>query len=132
MDEGWTSFLGNSWSELSHRARLVAPPWLVHPRDAGFTRPWIAEPAGQVADWTLSLADGSRVHAHEHADGTILVHRDAIDPGRGPVAAARHFLVETAIGHLVFTAAVGALVGVGLGRLSLGFPRSAIGGMLPP
>lgn len=78
-----------------------------HPATAGFQEQGIAEPAGQVRDWTLPVDDGSRIHVHEYPDGRMAAHRDEIDPDRGPVEAVVHVLKETKVGQA-------AMIGVGL------------------
>lgn len=109
------------------------PPNLPRPENSGFSRPWVSEPAGQVADWTYSLDDGSRIHAHEYADGSMVVHRDALDPGQGPLQALGHLICETTLGRAAFLFAVGGLVGFGVSRLLLpGFRYVPITAMLPP
>lgn len=110
----WSAWLASSWPYLRTGAKLPVPRDLPHPRTVGFARPRLAEPRGQVADWVMSLGDGSRLHAHEYANGVIVAHRDAVDPARGPVAAAWHFLREARAGRAVM--AVGAVVGAVLAR----------------
>ena len=81
------------------------------PRSLGFHRLAIAEQVGQIADWALPLADGSRLHLWQMPDGRWILHRDAIDPGRGPLQAAAHVATETRVGAAVIAAAtvVGAV-----------------------
>jgi len=123
LDLAWQDFLAASWPQLAARGRVCAPPDLPHPSVSGFERPWIAEPAGQVADWTVSLADGSRLHAHEYGDGGLVVHRDALDPAQGLGRAAGHVVCETSIGRAVALVALGTLLALGLTHLGIGFRR---------
>lgn len=119
----WRAFVEGAWPSLVRRGRVCAPAGLPHPSLAGWERPWLSEPAGQVADWTLSLGDGSRLHAHEYADGGLVVHRDALDPSQGVGRAVGHALTETSLGK---TAVLG-LAGFGLAHLvaRLGFGFSS-------
>lgn len=100
----WEGWIGEVWPSLVSGASVHVPAHLSSPGDAGFTRPTMAEDAGQAEDWTLPRADGSRVHVHVYASGRRIVHLDAIDPGRGALAAAGHWLTESRSGRgaLVF------------------------------
>jgi hypothetical protein len=126
----WQDFLSGAWPSLVRRGRLCVPPGLPHPSAAGFERPWLAEPAGQVADWTYSLSDGSRLHAHEYEDGGIVVHRDALDPNQGLVRAAGHVVAETSLGRVGFLLLAGYGFAVLLSRLSFAFSRVPVGATL--
>lgn len=58
-------------------AREALPAWAAC--IAGCVRlltPAVASPEGQVSDWGLSFADGSRIHVHQFADGRYVVDRD--------------------------------------------------------
>ena len=126
MNEAWRQFLVLNWDRLVAGGRVEVPPSLPNPSLAGFSRPWISEDGGQLIDWTLSLADGSRIHAHEYGDGGIVIHRDEIDP-KGLFSGPWHVLTETHFGSLVLRAgaiAVGIYVGSKLG----GTWGNAIGG----
>jgi hypothetical protein len=105
----WAAFLEGAWPSLLAGGRVCAPRELPSPGLSGFRHPWMAEDRGQAVDWTLPMADGSRVHAHEYIDRSIVVHRDATDPSQGPIAAAWHVASETRFGGLVLKAAAIAL-----------------------
>jgi hypothetical protein len=92
-DPGWDHWLALAWPTLLAGRRLRVPGWLAHPSSVGFTRPAIAEPAGQSADFVRPLDDGSRLHVHAFGP-RLVVHRDRIDPSRGPVAALHHWTAE--------------------------------------
>lgn len=73
----------------------------VHPSSVGFVREHgLTERRGQVEDWTRSLPDGSRLHAHVMPDGSVVVHRDRWDPARGPVSRVAHVALETTAGRV--------------------------------
>lgn len=110
----WSAWLASVMPYLRAGDRLPVPRDLAHPRTVGFARPRLAEPRGQVADWVLSVDDGSRLHAHEYGNGVIVMHRDAIDPARGPAAAVWHFVREARAGKVVL--GVAAVVGAVLAR----------------
>ena len=97
----WDQWIASVWGDLAAGRRAQVPTWLPHPRESGFEAPPLAEPAGQSADWVKSYSDGSRVHVHEFANGTFLVHRDATDPKRSPAHAAWHWLSESTSGRVV-------------------------------
>jgi hypothetical protein len=98
LHPAWVAWLASTWPELERGGRACAPPGLPHPRDAGFSRPWASEAHGQTDDWTASVGDGSRVHVHEYPGGSLIVHRDRVDPARGPLSALWHFVTETTLG----------------------------------
>src|SRR5689334_8988766 len=77
----------------------------VHPGAHGFRRIRFADRVGQLEDWALSLADGSRLHLWLMPDGRWIMHRDAIDPARGPIQAAMHILMESRAGKLLLVTA---------------------------
>lgn len=87
----WEVWMRAVWPALVAGRRVLVPASLPHPGSSGFRTPWLAEPAGQAADWVLSLEDGSRLHVHEFANGALVAHRDATDPKRGPIHAALHW-----------------------------------------
>jgi hypothetical protein len=68
---------------------------------------------------------------HEYADGSLVAHRDLIDPARGVLGAIGHFLFETTTGRLALYGALGVGVGVGLARLGFGYHRVAVTKLLP-
>ncbi len=82
-----------------------------HPQWHGFQRLSLAEPNGQVEDWAMSLEDGSRLHLWLMPDGRWIMHRDSIDPARGPIHAAVHVATATKVGKAVLLTA--AIVGIG-------------------
>jgi hypothetical protein len=71
-----------------------------------------AEPHGQIQDWALSLADGSRLHVHVRGNGTKYIHRDATDPSISPFHAAWHVATETSAGPIVIGIAAFAAAAV--------------------
>lgn len=109
----WEAWL--PWGELRRGAKVPVPTNLPHPKEIGFTYTTWAKDVGEVANWVRSLRDGSRLHVHEFADGTLVVHRDAIDPARGPVVATFHWLGETpegnVLGAALFLGALGLVWG---------------------
>lgn len=105
----WLTWIRGNLGALRSGRWVRAPHWLPHPSQAGFKRLDIAEPNGQVADYALSLRDGSRIHAHEHDDGSLVVHRDKWDPDRSLLHAVVHFFGETKLG--IGTLVVGGVLG---------------------
>lgn len=99
MNDTWLRWINSNWQNLAAGAWLEVPSHLPHPRRAGFETLALAEPVGQVADYALPLDDDSRVHVHEHSDGTLVAHRDRFDPGAGPVEAVLHVASETKVGR---------------------------------
>lgn len=81
-----------------------------HPRAYGFQKIVLADQVGQREDWALSLPDGSRLHLWLMPDGRWIMHRDAIDPARGPVHAVAHAATESSFGQF----ALGALLVFGV------------------
>jgi hypothetical protein len=111
----WQRWTSEHWLELVEGKHLEVPAGeLEHPLSVGFERLVFTEPAGQAADYGLSLRDGSRLHVHAFADGTMTVHRDRIDPKRGVVAGVRHYLEEAPSAKITVT---GALVLAGVAAL---------------
>lgn len=102
----WMTWLQAAWPALARGQRVEVPRFLPHPGRSGFERPPLAEPAGQVADWVVSVTDGSRVHLHEFADGTLVAHRDETDPKRGVAEAMWHWATESTTGQLFVGGAV--------------------------
>jgi hypothetical protein len=100
LQRTWVSWIHQYWQHLASGSKIQAPRWLPAPADAGFTLIEIAHPAGQARDWGLSMADGSRIHVHEYADGRRVVHRDAYDPNRGLGHTLAHLMQETPYGIL--------------------------------
>lgn len=98
------------WAELHDGAHVDVPEDLEHPAEVGFEPTRLASYCGQAEDWAHPLPDGSRLHAHEYADGSVTLHRDRVDPARGPVPAAVHWMSETPEGGAlgVALAVVGA------------------------
>ena len=83
----------------------------IHPQVLGFRRIGLAEQVGQLEDWALSLSDGSRLHLWRMPDGRWVMHRDAVDPTRGPIQALVHAVTESNVGKFVLFSAV--VLGVG-------------------
>ncbi len=106
MMYGWNSWLENNLRTLRSGSKLRVPAWLPHPRTVGFKRLELAAPAGQVADWTLPLQDGSRVHIHEYKDGAMVAHCDKYDPEIGPAKAVAHFFTDTNLGKVTVAVAI--------------------------
>jgi hypothetical protein len=105
----WSQWL--PWEELGAGREVDVPAGFDHPRDIGFRPTRLASYVGQRSDWVHPLGDGSRLHAHEWADGEVSLHRDRVDPARGPGTAAVHWLAETPEGNVA--GAVLATVGIG-------------------
>lgn len=122
----WQDFMSAAWPSLIRKGRVCVPAGLPHPSLAGFERPWLAEPAGQVADWTYSLPDGSRLHAHEYEDGGLVVHRDALDPNQGIARAAGHLVSETSLGRAGFLLLAGYGLASLVARMHFGFSRAPL------
>ena len=112
----WMDWLRAVWPQLVKGKKVVAPWWLPHPRDDGFTTTALAEHVGQVADWALPLRDGSRIHVHEFSDGRLVVHRDPTDPERSPIHALRHWLFESTSGRVALGIGVVTLLVVAVTR----------------
>jgi len=102
----WRVWLDTVLPQLGAGQRVTAPAYLPHPRECGFTRLEIAEPAGQVDDYACSSTDGSRIHVHVFADGRLVVHRDRFDPDASPLHAAQHVMSETSFGPLLVASGI--------------------------
>jgi hypothetical protein len=87
------------WNELCAGHKIQVPAGLAHPREVGFAWTKWASDIGQCGDWIRSMPDGARLHAHEFLDGRIVLHRDRLDPARGPATATMHWLSETPEGN---------------------------------
>lgn len=111
----WVSWINLAWQHLTSGAKVEAPWMLPAPGEAGFELIEIAHPTGQSRDWGMSMADGSRIHIHEFADGRRVVHRDVHDPKRGLGPTLAHLMQETPYGVLA----------IGLGVLIYANVRSA-------
>lgn len=97
------------WPKLCAGERLEVR-FEAHPQQLGFRRLAFAEGHGQLEDWALSLPDGSRLHLWYMPGGGWVLHRDAIDPARGPLHAAAHVATATRLGRAVLLGA--AIVGI--------------------
>jgi len=95
----WNTWLAAVEPTLRAGREAVLPKDLPHPREVGFTRPFIAEPHGQKDDWVYSLSDGSRIHVHEF-DNALVAHIDPHDPAKGPGTALLHWTTESASGRM--------------------------------
>jgi hypothetical protein len=118
----WNGFIQTAWPQLSAGGRVPIPPGLLHPKWSGFEVPPLAEPVGQIADWVLSLTDGSRLHVHEFANGALVAHRDETDPKLGPIQAAWHWATESTSGKIVVVGTITAAIISGFASL-LGCPK---------
>jgi hypothetical protein len=97
----WKDWLKTVWARLVKGEKVIVPGYVPKPKEAGFRKTTKAEDHGQSADWILPCPDGSRLHIHEHKDGTLRMHRDRYDPDKGVLSAAGHFLFETRWGIAV-------------------------------
>jgi len=91
----WIAWINGNWVNLAPGVKLSAPRWLPSPAVSGFRPLPLASPEGQVSDWGLSFADGSRIHVHQFADGRYVVHRDRYDPDQGLGRMVAHLFGET-------------------------------------
>jgi hypothetical protein len=107
--ELWLTWINSALTAVDADARIRVPAWLPPPEDSGFTRPWIAEPHGQIADYILALSDGTRVHVHEMQDGRLLAHRER-NPSHSFASALMHFFTESFTGRAL-------LIGAGISLL---------------
>ncbi len=96
----WSSWISLHWSALVQGFKIDAPRALAPLAKAGFRATALASPEGQVADWALSMTDGSRIHVHVYRDGRRVVHRDKYDPARGIGAMIAHLAADTPLGFL--------------------------------
>ena len=126
IDPSWAEWLNSVWPTLEARGHLPVPPVLPHPGAAGFAQPLFAEPQGQVRDYVYSVADGSRVHLHEYADGAMVAHRDASDPHQGVLPALRHLAFETVLGRTALLTLLGVGIAMGLRYVGVGRPLHVI------
>jgi len=94
----WGQWIDRNLPALKAGKKLGAPEWLGPPADAGFRRVTSAAYEGQVADWALPQCDGSRIHVHEYANATRIVHRDQYDPDRNLANTLRHLVFDTPLG----------------------------------
>jgi len=107
----WNRFLKKHWKDLQGMAHVPVPEKLAHPEAVGFVPTRLAAFVGQEEDWVVALPDRSRLHLHgfRSENGTRFeVHRDKLDPARGPISALWHWFTETPEGQL--TAGAGATV----------------------
>lgn len=104
--EPWRAWYRQNRQALCDGAQLTVPVILPHPSQSGFAPTSLAENVGQVRDWAASVSDGSRLHVHEFADGSLNVHRDATDPSRGLTSAVWHWATESTSGRVIVVAAV--------------------------
>ena len=104
----WNSWV--PWAELCDGEKVEVPSDLPHPSVAGFKPTRLASYVGQRADYACPLSDG-RLHAHEYADGSVVLHRDRLDPSRGLATATVHWLSECPEGHVALVLL--AMAGIG-------------------
>lgn len=109
--ESWAAWYRQNQQLLCDGVNLAVPATLPRPSQAGFAFTSLAENVGQVRDWAAPISDGSRLHVHEFADGSLRVHRDATDPSRGLTSAVWHWATESTSGRAVVIAAVVLFVG---------------------
>ena len=132
-EAAWRDWL--PWAELAAGQKIEVPRGLPHPKEAGFRFTRWGRGVGQTADWVHPLPDHSRLHAHEFADGRLVVHRDRLDPGRGPAVATIHWLSECPEGNVLlgvlFAAQVGALAWVLVGARRSGVTSSPTSSVPP-
>lgn len=110
-DPAWDRWLLVWWQALCAGRRVRVPRSLGHPERVGFRRTSLAEPAGQDADYVLSLRDGSRLHVHAFAASrSFVLHRDRTDPARGMGAAAWHWTSESGSARVALAIVVAIVV----------------------
>ncbi len=95
---------------LAQGAWLRLPASAPHPSACGFETIIISEPHGQVADWGTPTPGGSRLHVHEHAEGTLVAHEDRFSPDEGPLSMLAHVLFETKAGKAALVVAGAAVI----------------------
>lgn len=115
----WNRIISKHWTHLAAGKRLwLEVVHLNHPANDRRFRPNVGWPDGQICDYTLSLSDGSRIHAQCFGENggryRLRLHRDKFDPDQGIANFVLHGLLETPFGAL---AASIVLLG------SLGAPR---------
>ena len=93
----WTRWITSNWNRFAKRAHVRVPHWLPHPSRASLKKLSVALPTGQIADWSLPLSDGSRIHVQEMIDGSLVAHRDLHDPDVGLSQALAHGFCDTPI-----------------------------------
>lgn len=112
FDLQWARFLVGIEARLRAGERVFLPYWVPVSLEAiGFVRFDLAEDVGQVANYRMARRDGSRLHVHVFADGQRLLHRDRVDPDRGPLEAIEHLATETKIGPWIIGGVVVAAIG---------------------
>jgi hypothetical protein len=79
----------------------------------------------------MSVEDGSRIHVHEFRDGSMVVHRDRIDPSRGPAHAVAHVVCETRIGRFGVLVTFAVVAGLAVSRLVPGYRPTLFSAMVP-
>ena len=105
----WYTWLEHCWGHLEAGAWLrINSAVLPHPALAGFSKLSIAEPNGQQSDWVWRLDDGSRIHVHEHEDGSLIAHRDQYDPAHSAAYLVKHVALETTAGQIALAVAAAA------------------------
>lgn len=92
--ESWGTFLAEAWPRIVGGEKVLVPEALAAPVEVGFTKTRLAASVGQATDWAMRLEDGSRLHVHGFDDGKYVIHRDRIDPSRGPVKAVQHWIAD--------------------------------------
>lgn len=82
---------------------------MIHPEKLGFTKLLVAEPNGQISDYSKSLSNGSRLHLQEYPNGQHYLHLDRYDPQKGFTSMIKHMLFETWSGPLLLTGSLAYL-----------------------
>jgi len=101
MYRKWSNWLGSAWGDLVEGRRVIVPRSLPHPGRIGFERTSLAEDVGQIADWSMPVKDGSRLHVHEFRNMVLVIHRDTLNPDEGLLPAIGHFILDTDLGKVV-------------------------------
>lgn len=95
----WIACLERARTALSSDQKVLVPAYLPHPAAVGFRPLDFADANVPERDWIAPQPDGSRLHAHESADGTLILHRDQYDPGAGALDALAQLATETRLGR---------------------------------
>lgn len=110
----WIDWIRNNFFRFVNGEWLQVPEYLPHPEYAGFAQIGIAENHGQINNYAVSFADGSRLHIHEYQDGRLVAHRDKYDPDKGVINTALHFFTETNVGKVAGICLIVAAIGTAL------------------
>lgn len=114
--------LPDTWQEIvssvPENQTATGKTLVSHPsRFGGFSRLSVAEPRGQIADYALSLHNGSRLHVHILREGIrtfkFRYHIDRWDPDHSLSYKIKHLAAETYAARTI--AAIAAIVYLGIG-----------------